>query len=59
MGLEAARALDDKECWERLADAALALGNHQVHLLIDRVTYSTCTMYMYMYIYVWHSTAEP
>ena len=30
MGLEAARALDDNVCWERLADAALAHGNHQV-----------------------------
>lgn len=30
VALEAARALDDKVCWERLADAALAHGNHQV-----------------------------
>ena len=28
--LEAAKALDDKECWERLGEAALMLGNHQV-----------------------------
>ena len=32
VALEAARALDDKECWDRLADAALAQGNHQVCL---------------------------
>ncbi|CAI8007010.1 Coatomer subunit alpha [Geodia barretti] len=30
VALEAARALDDKACWERLADAALAHGNHQI-----------------------------
>ena len=30
IGLEAARTLDDKACWEKLADAALAQGNHQV-----------------------------
>ncbi len=30
VGLEAARALDDKACWERLAEAALLQGNHQV-----------------------------
>ncbi len=28
--LEAAKALDDKDCWERLGEAALMLGNHQV-----------------------------
>lgn len=28
--LEAARALDDKQCWERLGQAALMQGNHQV-----------------------------
>ena len=35
VGLDAARALDDKVCWERLADAALAHGNHQVSNLSD------------------------
>merc|ERR1719245_1066228 len=30
VALEAAKALDDKDCWEKLADAALMLGNHQV-----------------------------
>ncbi|CAG2110571.1 unnamed protein product [Medioppia subpectinata] len=30
IALEAARSLDDKICWERLADAALLQGNHQV-----------------------------
>jgi len=28
--LEAARALDDKDCWECLGEAALLQGNHQV-----------------------------
>jgi len=28
--LEAARALDDKRCWEKLADIALLQGNHQI-----------------------------
>jgi len=28
--LEAARALDDKACWEKLGEAALLQGNHQV-----------------------------
>ena len=30
VALEAARTLDDKVCWEKLASAALAQGNHQV-----------------------------
>jgi coatomer protein complex subunit alpha (xenin) len=30
VALEAARSLDDKTCWERLAEAALLQGNHQV-----------------------------
>lgn len=30
IALEAARKLDDKPCWEKLAEAALAQGNHQV-----------------------------
>ena len=30
VALEAAKALDEKECWERLGEAALMLGNHQV-----------------------------
>ncbi|XP_065843949.1 coatomer subunit alpha-like [Oscarella lobularis] len=30
VGLESARALDDKECWEKLSEMALAQGNHQV-----------------------------
>jgi hypothetical protein len=30
VALEAARTLDDKACWERLGDAALAQGNHLV-----------------------------
>ncbi len=30
IGLEAARALDDKDCWEKLGEAALLQGNHQV-----------------------------
>lgn len=28
--LESARALDDKQCWERLGELALAHGNHQI-----------------------------
>jgi len=28
--LDAAKSLDDKECWERLGEAALLQGNHQV-----------------------------
>ena len=28
--LEAAKALDDKSCWEKLGEAALLQGNHQV-----------------------------
>jgi len=28
--LEAARALDDKRCWEKLAETALLQGNHQI-----------------------------
>jgi len=28
--LEAAKGLDDKECWEKLGEAALLQGNHQV-----------------------------
>ena len=30
VALEAARSLDDKACWDQLANAALAQGNHQV-----------------------------
>lgn len=30
IALEAARALDDKACWQRLGEAALLQGNHQV-----------------------------
>ncbi|XP_003387772.1 PREDICTED: coatomer subunit alpha-like [Amphimedon queenslandica] len=30
IALEAARTMDDKQCWERLAEAALAVGNHQI-----------------------------
>ncbi|KAF8567633.1 hypothetical protein P879_06803 [Paragonimus westermani] len=30
VGLEAARALDDKNCWERLGELALRHGNHQI-----------------------------
>ena len=30
IALEAARALDDKACWEKLGEAALLQGNHQV-----------------------------
>ncbi|TPP57565.1 Coatomer subunit alpha [Fasciola gigantica] len=30
VGLEAARALDDKACWERLGELALRQGNHQI-----------------------------
>ncbi|CAF1084468.1 unnamed protein product [Adineta steineri] len=30
IALEAARALDDKRCWEKLADIALLQGNHQI-----------------------------
>ncbi|XP_067002871.1 coatomer subunit alpha [Anabrus simplex] len=30
VALEAARALDDKTCWQRLGQAALMQGNHQV-----------------------------
>ena len=34
VGLEAARTLDDKACWEKLADAALAQGNHQARICV-------------------------
>ncbi|XP_066920930.1 coatomer subunit alpha-like [Clytia hemisphaerica] len=30
IALEAAKSLDDKACWEKLSDMALAQGNHQV-----------------------------
>uniref|UniRef100_A0A336MCE9 Coatomer subunit alpha n=1 Tax=Culicoides sonorensis TaxID=179676 RepID=A0A336MCE9_CULSO len=30
VALEAAKALDDKQCWDRLGQAALLQGNHQV-----------------------------
>ncbi len=30
VGLEAAKALDDKTCWEALGEAALLQGNHQI-----------------------------
>lgn len=30
IALEAAKALDDKNCWEKLGEAALLQGNHQV-----------------------------
>ena len=30
IALEAARALDDPSCWEKLGEAALLQGNHQV-----------------------------
>ena len=33
VALEAAKALDEKECWEKLGEAALMLGNHQVGIL--------------------------
>jgi coatomer protein complex subunit alpha (xenin) len=31
--LEAAKALDEKACWEKLGEAALMQGNHQVSAL--------------------------
>ena len=34
VALEAAKALDEKECWEKLGEAALMLGNHQVCMYI-------------------------
>lgn len=30
MALEAAKALDERSCWERLGEAALLQGHHQV-----------------------------
>jgi hypothetical protein len=30
VALEAAKALDEKACWEKLGEAALMQGNHQV-----------------------------
>jgi coatomer protein complex subunit alpha (xenin) len=33
VALEAARAIDDKACWERLGQAALMQGNHQVSFI--------------------------
>jgi coatomer protein complex subunit alpha (xenin) len=30
IALESARALDDKQCWEKLAEEALMQGNHQI-----------------------------
>ena len=35
VALEAAKALDDKECWDKLSEAALMLGNHQVIKPLD------------------------
>lgn len=37
--LESARALDDKQCWEKLGQAALMQGNHQVGIIFKK----TCT----------------
>ncbi|PSN39046.1 Coatomer subunit alpha [Blattella germanica] len=34
VALEAARALDDKACWERLGQAALMQGNHQLRKMM-------------------------
>ena len=43
VALEAAKTLDDKACWERLASAALAQGNHQVpHHVFFLFTVTTC-----------------
>jgi len=42
VGLEAARTLDDKACWEKLADAALAQGNHQVRISEIGMHYVVC-----------------
>ncbi len=36
VALEAAKTLDDKSCWDRLATAALAQGNHQVGVVSGR-----------------------
>jgi len=33
VALEAAKALDEKKCWEQLGQAALMQGNHQVSLI--------------------------
>lgn len=30
IALEAAKALDDKNCWEKLGEVALLQGNHQI-----------------------------
>lgn len=30
IALEAAKALDDKSCWEKLGEVALLQGNHQI-----------------------------
>jgi len=34
VALEAAKALDEKECWDKLGEAALMQGNHQVMNMI-------------------------
>lgn len=34
IGLDAAKALDDKACWDKLAEMALLQGNHQVNELL-------------------------
>ena len=33
--LDAAKSLDDKECWDKLGEAALLQGNHQVSAADD------------------------
>lgn len=34
IALEAAKSLDDKACWEKLGQAALFQGNHQVRTIV-------------------------
>jgi len=35
VALAAAKALDEKECWDKLGEAALMQGNHLVKLFIE------------------------
>jgi hypothetical protein len=40
VALETARAIDKKECWERLAQQGLRQGNHKVRILRSQFKWS-------------------
>ena len=44
----AARTLDDKACWEKLANAALAQGNHQVRMHMCTLLFPFVPFLMYL-----------